>query len=46
MNRKLDEVYAADKRRIRAWEVWLIVVGTIINGFGDLMIKSLKLVFP
>lgn len=35
-------IVETDRRRIRAWEVLLVVVGTFLNGFGDYLISVLK----
>jgi hypothetical protein len=42
VQRKLAENYAAVKDELRAWEVLLVVAGTLINGFGDWSITTLK----
>ncbi|MGE0351055.1 hypothetical protein [Hydrogenophaga sp.] len=39
---RLAENYAAAKDELRAWEVLLVVAGTLINGFGDWSITTLK----
>jgi hypothetical protein len=38
----LTVVIEAHKRRIRAWEVLLVVVGTFLNGFGEYLVSMLK----
>jgi hypothetical protein len=39
---ELDEFFKKKKRRIKNLEVFLIVIGTFINGFGDYLIGLLK----
>jgi hypothetical protein len=29
-------------RRIRMWEIWLVIIGTFLNGFGDYIISIAK----
>lgn len=29
-------------RRIRMWEIWLVIIGTFLNGFGDYIITLTK----
>lgn len=42
VQKDLAEIFEGDKRRIRAWEVFLVVVGTFLNGYGDYIISVLK----
>lgn len=42
IHKHLAEIFEEDKRRIRAWEVWLVVLGTFLNGFGDFIIVVVK----
>lgn len=41
-HKDLADVFEEDKRRIKAWEVWLVVLGTFLNGFGDFIISVVK----
>jgi len=42
IHKDFAEIFEADKRRLKAWEVWLVVFGTFLNGFGDFLIRLLK----
>jgi hypothetical protein len=42
IHKDLAEIFEEDKRRIQAWEVWLVVLGTFLNGFGDFIISVVK----
>lgn len=39
---ELGRIFEADKKRIKAWEVVLVVVGTFLNGFGDCLVALVK----
>ena len=32
----------SNTRRIRMWEIWLVIIGTLLNGFGDYIITIAK----
>lgn len=32
----------SSRSRLRSWEVWLVVLGTLVSGFGDLFVHWLK----
>lgn len=34
--------FEAVRQRMRAWEVCLVVIGTFLNGFGDLLVTLLR----
>jgi len=34
--------YEPDKRRLKIWEVYLVIGGTFLNGFGDYIVSLLK----
>lgn len=40
--RKFSERIEEHKRRLKAWEVWLVVTGTFLNGLGDWLVQCLK----
>lgn len=42
LHKDLADIIEEDKRRIQAWEVWLVVLGTFLNGFGDFIISEVK----
>jgi hypothetical protein len=42
IHKNFAEIFEADERRLKAWEVWLVVLGTFLNGFGDFLIRFLK----
>ena len=42
VEKDLAKIVETGKRRIRAWEVLLVVVGTFLNGFGDYLVSMLK----
>lgn len=46
IHKHLAEVLEEDRRRIKAWEVWLVVLGTFLNGFGDYVVVQLKPLIP
>ena len=38
----LGSLFEPDKRRLKLWEIYLVVCGTFLNGFGDYIISLLK----
>jgi len=46
LSRELEKDFAEEiaghKKRLRKWELYLIVIGTFLNGFGDYLVTSLK----
>lgn len=46
IHKHLAEIFEEDRRRIKAWEVWLVVLGTFLNGFGDYVVSVLKSLGP
>lgn len=42
LNKDFGEVFAEDKSRLKKWELYLIVVGTFLNGFGDYLVSIIK----
>lgn len=35
-------ILGEDRSHLKKWELWLIVGGTILNGFGDLLVQGIK----
>lgn len=42
LKKDLSVIIEANKRRLKTWEVYLVVGGTFLNGFGDYIISLLK----
>lgn len=46
ISKESSDIFEADKKRLKAWEVWLVVSGTFLNGFGDALIRLLRNLGP
>lgn len=42
VQKDLADHFEGVRKRMRAWEVCLVVIGTFLNGFGDLLVTLLK----
>ncbi|MBU1425526.1 MAG: hypothetical protein KKH12_03040 [Gammaproteobacteria bacterium] len=42
LHKDFGEIFAEDKTRLKKWEIYLIVIGTFLNGFGDYLVSILK----
>jgi hypothetical protein len=42
LEKDLGEIIAEDKKHLKKWELYLIVCGTFLNGFGDYLVSLIK----
>jgi hypothetical protein len=46
VHKKISEMVEDSKHRLKAWEVWLVVIGTFLSGFGDFIVSVIKTRLP
>lgn len=42
LTKSLEKIFDGDRRRIKSWEVGLVILGTFLNGFGDWLVNIAK----
>jgi len=42
LDTEVSGVIDGGRKRLKLWELWLIVAGTFLNGFGDVLVGILK----
>lgn len=42
LHKDFGEIFAEGKSRLKKWELYLVVIGTFLNGFGDFLISLIR----